>query len=66
MTSSRITHWRKSSYSNLQPDNCVEVGVGPGQRAVRDTKVGSSGPILLFSNDNWCAFVKAASSGFTA
>ncbi|HYQ67253.1 DUF397 domain-containing protein [Actinophytocola sp.] len=63
MISSRFTQWRKSTFSNLSPDNCVEVGVAPGLRAVRDTKTGTSSPILVFSGENWCAFVGAARSG---
>jgi hypothetical protein len=66
MASSCFTHWRKSTYSNLCPENCVEVGAAPGRRAVRDTKVGASSPILVFSAENWLAFVHAAISGFSS
>lgn len=65
MTSGRITQWRKSSYSNESMDNCVEIGVASDLRAVRDSKVGSSGPVLLFSVENWTSFVNAAATGIT-
>jgi hypothetical protein len=66
MNLSQFTQWRKSTYSNLSPDNCIEVGAASGHRAVRDTKVGTSSPILVFSTENWHAFVDAATSDFVA
>jgi hypothetical protein len=60
--SSRFMHWRKSSRSTVQAGNCVEVGAAPGQRAVRDTKMGSTSPILVFSTQSWSAFVRATNS----
>jgi hypothetical protein len=57
MTAGRITQWRKSSYSSDSIGNCVEVGAASDWRAVRDSKVGSSGPVLLFSVENWNSFV---------
>ena len=58
----RITQWRKSTYSNLSPDNCVEVGFAADSRAVRDTKVGMPGPMLVFSTETWRAFLDTAVS----
>ncbi|MFL6122729.1 DUF397 domain-containing protein [Actinophytocola sp.] len=57
-----FTQWRKSTYSNLSPDNCVEVGFASECRGVRDTKMGTSSPILVFSTQNWRAFVDTAVS----
>lgn len=62
MTPSRFTGWRTSSYSASTAGNCVEMGAAPGERAVRDTKLGSSGPMLVFSAKNWRAFVQTAIS----
>lgn len=58
----RFTRWRKSSRSTVQAGNCVEIGAAPGQRAVRDTKMGATSPILVFSTESWSAFVRATTS----
>jgi len=55
--------WRKSSYSNEDGGDCVEVartlsGVVP----VRDSK-DPDGPALLFSADAWSAFLTAVNAG---
>jgi Domain of unknown function (DUF397) len=48
--------WEKSSRSNGQA-NCVEVSRGvPGVVAVRDSKE-PDGPKLMFSTEQWRAFV---------
>jgi hypothetical protein len=60
MTPSRFTQWRTSSYSTTSAGNCVEVGAASGERAIRDTKLGPSSPILVFSAKEWRTFVKAA------
>jgi hypothetical protein len=62
MTPSRFTQWRVSSFSSATSGNCVEVGITPGAHAVRDTKLGSSSPMLVFSSDNWRAFVQVVTS----
>ncbi|MER7400493.1 DUF397 domain-containing protein [Streptomyces sp. NPDC000151] len=52
--------WRKSSYSNTQGGDCVEVAdnVPGGVVPVRDsTRPG--GPVVVFSDDAWVAFVDA-------
>jgi hypothetical protein len=64
MTPSRFTQWRTSSYSTATAGNCVEMGVAPGERAVRDTKLGASSPTLVFSANDWRSFVQAAASTF--
>jgi Domain of unknown function (DUF397) len=55
--------WQKSSYSNGQGGDCVEIaGNLPGRVAVRDSK-DRDGPVLVFSPAEWRAFaatVKAA------
>lgn len=47
--------WRKSSYSESPNTNCVEVAVGPGAVAVRDSK-DPDGARLLVSRAAWSAF----------
>jgi hypothetical protein len=64
MTPSRFTQWRKSSYSTATAGNCVEVGTAPGERAVRDTKLGAASPTLVFSANKWHSFVRGAASTF--
>ncbi|MBA2947114.1 DUF397 domain-containing protein [Streptomyces himalayensis] len=50
-------HWRKSSYSNGDGGDCVEVADGlPGVVPVRDSKV-QDGPVLLFRTPAWTAFM---------
>ncbi|MGW3800108.1 DUF397 domain-containing protein [Streptomyces clavifer] len=55
--------WRKSSYSNSDGGECVEVSddfapIVP----VRDSK-NPSGPALLFAVDRWSSFVSAVKDG---
>jgi hypothetical protein len=51
--------WRKSSYSNGDGGDCVEVaGNVPGVVPVRDSK-DPQGPALEFSADAWASFVSA-------
>nr|WP_245239991.1 DUF397 domain-containing protein [Streptomyces erythrochromogenes] len=50
--------WRKSSYSNGQGGDCVEVADHfPGAVPVRDSKT-PAGPVILVGNVAWSAFVK--------
>ncbi len=54
--------WRKSSYSS-NTGNCVEVARNlPGVVAVRDSK-DPDGPTLVFTADEWRAFVSGARAG---
>ncbi|MCY7341625.1 MAG: DUF397 domain-containing protein [Pseudonocardia sp.] len=56
--------WRKSSYSNGQGGNCVEVAdLLEGGRAVRDTKDNGVGPVLLFTAREWQAFAAGVRNG---
>jgi hypothetical protein len=52
-----ILRWRKSSYSGI--NGCVEVAVDGDRVAVRDSK-DRGGPVLLFTPDEWEAFLAGA------
>ncbi len=53
------TTWRKSSYSNGDGGDCVEIAESPGTVRVRDSK-DTSGPTLTFTPQQWSAFVNFA------
>ena len=64
MTEPSAPHWRKSTYSNGQGGNCVEVAdLADAGRLVRDTKAHGRGPILAFTSAEWRAFVAAVKHG---
>ncbi|WAX78281.1 MULTISPECIES: DUF397 domain-containing protein [unclassified Streptomyces] len=49
--------WRKSSYSNVDGGNCLEVADGfPDAVPVRDSKA-AEGPILMIPRPAWTQFV---------
>ncbi|WP_096212415.1 DUF397 domain-containing protein [Streptomyces sp. 2323.1] len=49
--------WRKSSYSNTQGGDCVEVADGiPGVVPVRDS-TRPAGPVVLVGAPAWTAFI---------
>ncbi|MEY9993683.1 hypothetical protein ABIE67_005715 [Streptomyces sp. V4I8] len=51
--------WRKSSYSNSQAGECLEVAHNlPGTVPVRDSK-NPEGPVLLVGDGAWAQFVGA-------
>jgi Domain of unknown function (DUF397) len=52
--------WRKSSYCTQ--GNCVEVAFLGSQVAVRDSK-DKHGPVLLFTQAEWNAFLSGARDG---
>lgn len=55
--------WRKSSYSGPTGGNCVEVAHLPGSRvAVRDSWH-PAGPALVFTAQEWDAFLASARDG---
>jgi hypothetical protein len=55
--------WRKSSYTNAQGGNCVEVAQFPAASiAVRDSK-DPEGPKLVFSSGEWRAFIAGIKAG---
>lgn len=57
------TNWRKSSFSTYN-GNCVEVG-RPGREiiGVRDTKRLGRGPVLVFTQNEWSAFLSGVKAG---
>ncbi|WP_327724227.1 DUF397 domain-containing protein [Streptomyces europaeiscabiei] len=55
--------WRKSSYSNQEGGNCVEVADGFRTVVpVRDSKV-PHGPTLCFDTASWAAFIGQLKAG---
>ncbi|MPZ65142.1 MAG: DUF397 domain-containing protein [Pseudonocardiaceae bacterium] len=55
--------WRKSSFSNGNGGNCVEVAdLDHGRRAVRDSK-DPHGPALIFTPGEWAAFTASVRDG---
>jgi hypothetical protein len=55
--------WRKSSYSNPDGGNCVEVADGfPGAVPVRDSK-DTTGPVLTVHATAWRRFVDGLKNG---
>ncbi|WP_327680835.1 DUF397 domain-containing protein [Kitasatospora sp. NBC_00458] len=48
--------WIKSTYSNDQGGNCIEVAASPATVRVRDSK-DADGPQLSFSPSAWADFV---------
>lgn len=55
--------WRKSSYSNGNGGECVEIADGvPGLMPVRDSK-DPEGPALLFPVGAWSAFIAGVKAG---
>ncbi|WP_432054777.1 DUF397 domain-containing protein [Streptomyces sp. bgisy022] len=54
-----VTGWRKSSHSNQEGGNCVEVADGvPGLAPVRDSK-DANGHVLTFRTGAWATFIGA-------
>ncbi|MEO3854155.1 DUF397 domain-containing protein [Acrocarpospora sp. B8E8] len=55
--------WMKSRRSSAQGNNCVEVASNlPGIVGVRDSKH-PTGPALIFTADEWSAFLGGVKSG---
>jgi len=55
--------WRKSSMSNYN-GACVEIARLRSDRiGVRDTKDNGSGPVLVFTQNEWGAFLSGAKAG---
>jgi hypothetical protein len=55
--------WRKSSHSDGNGGDCIEVADGlPGVLPVRDSK-DPSGPALVFPTAAWLAFVAGVKAG---
>ena len=51
--------WFKSSHSDSEGGNCIEVAACPCTVSVRDSK-DKTGPELTFTPDAWAAFVAYA------
>jgi Domain of unknown function (DUF397) len=60
MTDWSTVVWRKSA--RCESNSCVEVGLLNDQIALRDSK-DVDGPVLLFTRDEWSAFVHGAQRG---
>lgn len=57
-----VLRWRRSTMCTA--NTCVEVAdVADGGAAIRDSKAGSNGPILVFSGIEWSEFVIAMKAG---
>ena len=54
--------WRKSTRSGPYSDNCVEVAFVGGAVALRDSK-DKAGAVLLFTPEEWLAFVDGTKDG---
>jgi hypothetical protein len=55
--------WQKSTLSNMN-GSCVEIGrLLPDRIGVRDTKDNGAGPILVFTESEWSAFISGAKTG---
>ncbi|MFJ4870682.1 DUF397 domain-containing protein [Streptomyces sp. NPDC088757] len=54
--------WRKSSYSNYNGGNCLEVADRLPHVPVRDSKV-PTGPVLVFGAGAWASFVDGVKRG---
>ncbi|MFE7530960.1 DUF397 domain-containing protein [Kitasatospora sp. NPDC057542] len=57
--------WFRSSYSDHDDGNCVEVASSPSVVHVRDSK-DRTGPTLTFSPEAWSAFLSFASEAQAA
>ncbi|MFJ7769146.1 DUF397 domain-containing protein [Streptomyces sp. NPDC097107] len=55
--------WRKSSYTNGEGGNCVEIAEGfPAVMPVRDSKR-PQGPVIVVATKGWASFVAAVKKG---
>ncbi|MEU7636483.1 DUF397 domain-containing protein [Streptomyces sp. NPDC039016] len=62
-SSDELSGWRKSSYSDSEGDNCLEVVDGyPHGTPVRDSKT-PDGPAIVVPSGAWSAFVDAVKGG---
>ena len=65
MTIPDFTHaaWRKSRRSGDNGGQCVEVAFLDNAVGVRDSKDNGNGPILVFSHEEWGAFISSTKDG---
>ncbi|MGD6743756.1 DUF397 domain-containing protein [Streptomyces sp. BH106] len=52
--------WIKSSYSDDQGGNCLEVAATPTHIHIRDSKLGPQGPTFTTAASAWDAFLAHA------
>jgi hypothetical protein len=65
VTQSQVSgaYWQKSTFSNMN-GSCVEIGrLLPDRIGVRDTKDNGTGPVLVFTEAEWSAFISGAKNG---
>lgn len=55
--------WFKSSYSDANRGDCVEVAFAPGWVGVRDTKQPGHSPTLAFTPTEWTTFLAGVRDG---
>ncbi|MFC8761825.1 MULTISPECIES: DUF397 domain-containing protein [unclassified Streptomyces] len=61
MNNTESLAWFKSSYSNTEGGECIEVAAGAGAVHIRDSK-DVARPALRVSRDAWAGFVGLASA----
>ncbi|NED11877.1 DUF397 domain-containing protein [Streptomyces sp. SID9124] len=61
MNKSEHLAWFKSSYSNTEGGQCLEVAAGPEAIHVRDSKI-ASGPVLHISRHAWTGLLGLATA----
>ncbi|MEU1218672.1 DUF397 domain-containing protein [Streptomyces microflavus] len=54
-------HWFKSSYSDGDGGNCIEVAAHPSAVHIRDSKV-TDGPVLTVEPATWNAFLHSSTA----
>jgi len=54
--------WRKSSYSDLSDNDCVEICVDGAAILIRDSK-NPAGPVLRVNAEVWSTFIDAVRRG---
>jgi hypothetical protein len=55
--------WSKSTFSNMN-GSCVEIGrLLSDHIGLRDTKDNGAGPVLVFTDSEWSAFISGAKDG---
>jgi hypothetical protein len=58
-SNSGAVDWRVGSYCDTNA--CVEVGFGEGEVRVRRARTGD--PVVVFTHDEWTAFLRSAKAG---
>ena len=66
MTDDARLTWFKSSYSDSQGSNCVEVATLPTHIHIRDSKLGPQSPTFAAAAPAWTAFLAHACADRTA